>query len=138
MSRSGIFLCALLLVLFVSLRADWFPEIGSDPTETVVRQTAAGVDFEFFWTPGGAHGRLSKRCGYVLVFHYDKLIWELSLTGYLPGEANVRYGVVPQAYEQTVPRRGPPPPLEFGNKYDVVACVRGTTFIYEGAPRQAK
>src|SRR5215470_12895666 len=132
MNRPGFLLLgALLLALFASLRADSFPEISSDPTETVVRQTAAGVDFEFFRTPGGAYGRMPERCGYIYVYHYDRLIWELSLTGFLPGEASVRYGVVPKAFKQIVPRWDPPPPLEFGNKYTVVSCVKDIDFIYE-------
>jgi hypothetical protein len=144
MRRSGLLLlCASLLALFASLRADWLPagpQHGERKTEIAIRQTAAGVDFEFSRVPGGAHGRIPYRCGLIIVYHYDEVIWFIATPGILPGEAKMRYGVVPTDFEQIVPRShwASPPPLEFGNKYGVSSCAEHTTFIYEGAPRKAK
>jgi hypothetical protein len=118
--------------------------IGGSDTEIVVRQTNAGVQFEFYFDRlSPSRGRVRTRCGsYTLSIDKDnRTIWDIAAPGFATQAALVSYGVLPKGFEQRVPEKGAAPALEFGNKYHVLAsCSHGgeTTFIYEGAPRKAK
>lgn len=117
---------------------------GCDPVvrdpwiEIVVHQTDRDVTFEFFihkrtWWSSRIE-RVPHEVTSLIVGDLTSLRWEVRSRDVGIGVKKIRYGVVPEGFDQLVPKKGTAPPLNGGAEYEVVAHSAGggtVRFVYQ-------
>jgi hypothetical protein len=113
-------------------RPIWHPAL-----RIVVQQELGSVAFEFFVEKEPQSGVFVRSSAISLAVKRPdthESLWEIRSP--VPrGADRIAYGLVPDGFEQDVPKMGPPPPLVPGTLYSAGARAGApgvATFVYEG------
>jgi hypothetical protein len=143
MSRVG---KSLLLLIAAVLVSSCYVGLGQLPVRTAVVQNGGPLQFTFFVCPY-KYLVAGERVGWRTpvrrfeLWRAEDLLWEVATRDQHRGAAEITYGVVPQAFEQRIPKNNQAPPeLKPDEAYKAVAVWDGyaiTTFTYQRAANYA-
>ncbi|HTM11212.1 MAG TPA: hypothetical protein VL754_22735 [Verrucomicrobiae bacterium] len=130
---------SLLLLLVAAVLSSCWVGLGQLPVKTAVEQNVGPARFVFFvcthkWLVAG--GRAEWRTPVIRfeIWHAEDLLWEVAASDRHYGAEEIRYGVVPEGFEQRTPKHNQPPELKPDEAYRAVAVWNGygiTTFTYQ-------
>jgi hypothetical protein len=128
-----------LLAAAALLNSCWVG-LGQLPVKTAVEQDGGPARFTFFvcahkWLLGGDRVGWRTPVARFEIWRAEDLLWEVAARDQRHGAEEIKYGIVPEGFEQRTPKNNrAPPELKPDETYKAVAVSEGygiTTFIYQ-------
>ena len=131
-------ICLAVVTVLCSQFVNGCRPVGDPVIEIDVIQDRERVSFKFFMLEGRIYSnrieRVPHKVGSLWIGNSKSTIWEIKNRSTSFGVTTITYGVVPEGFDQTIPKNGTAPTLKSGSEYEVLVGfgAGGTTrFIYK-------